>query len=69
MCGVKLGEEQKEFIKQNKLEDFKDIEICESYIDTKNQIEKLEISKLYGNSGEIGQSEIKNMQKFFVNLV
>lgn len=64
---IELNDNEKEWIKQNSLENFSKIEIYESLINTKlNKIE-VKIDKLYGNNGEINEKELRNWQKILTN--
>lgn len=56
---------ENEVIKQNKLfENFRQLEIYESIL---NSNEKIQISKLYGNNGQISEKELRNWQKILTN--
>ena len=58
MYGVDLEEEQRNFIEDNNLESFNQIEIIESLQGRgKTKVEQ-KIEKIYGNNGEITQKEI-----------
>ena len=71
-CGItirdidlNLNNEQIEFIKQNYLENFRQIEIYESLPALIRTIDNPEVSKLYGNNGEISNKELENIKANF----
>ncbi len=65
MCGIKLNEEQRKFIHENNLNNFKDTEIYQTFEKDKG---KINISKLYGNNGEINKKELENFYKFNIKI-
>lgn len=57
--------EQQEWLKQNRiLENFRQLEVYESVANSK---QKVKVTKLYGNNGEINEKEIRNWQKILTN--
>ena len=57
---------ENEVLNKNKLfENFRQLEIYESI---SNSNEKIQISKLYGNNGQISEKELRNWQKILTNL-
>lgn len=57
--------EENKVLKQNKLfENFRQLEIYESIA---NFQEKIQVSKLYGNNGQISEKELQNWQKILTN--
>lgn len=62
---IEIDLEDDELLKQNKLlENFRNLEIYESVANVK---EKIQISKLYGNNGQISEKELRNWQKILTN--
>lgn len=59
---LKLKNDEKEFIKTNELEDFRQIEIYESMQNMFSQSKNIEIAKLYGNNGQIDPKELDNIR-------
>ena len=57
---IKLKDDEKEFIKQNELDNFRQIEIYESLQNKFCNSNKIEIANLYGNNGKIDKKEIEN---------
>lgn len=56
---------QAEWIKQSKLlENFRSLEVYESIT---NFNQKIQVSKLYGNNGQINEKELRNWQKILTN--
>ena len=62
---LKLKEEEKEFIQQNKLEGFNQLEIYESLQNKFSLPNGIEIDKLCGNNGAIEDKELENLRKNF----
>lgn len=62
---IEICLEKNEILKQNKLlENFRQLEIYESIEESK---EKIQVSKLYGNNGQISEKELRNWQKILTN--
>lgn len=65
---LRLKEDEKEFIRRNKLEGFRQIEIYESLKNNLSELNKIEIDKLYGNNGQIDKKELENIRINFCEL-
>ena len=62
---IEICLEEDEVLKQNKLfKNFRQLEIYESIV---NPNKKIQISKLYGNNGQISEKELRNWQKILTN--
>lgn len=62
---IQLKLEQTEWMRKNKmLESFRQLEVYESI---ENSKQKIEVSKLYGNNGQIDEKELRNWQKILTN--
>lgn len=62
---IELDLTENEMLKKNKLfNNFRQLEIYESI---SNPNEKIKISKLYGNNGQISKKELRNWQKILTN--
>ena len=64
--GIDLDEEEKRFIDENNLHNFRQVEVYESLKDMARKEDKPKISKLYGNNGEIDEREFENFCKFSI---
>ena len=62
---LKLKEEENEFIQQNRLESFNQLEIYESLQNKLSLTNGIEIDKLCGNNGTIEDKELENLRKSF----
>lgn len=61
---IEWGEKQLEWIRQNQLEhSFRPLEIRESLKEGNLQKETLQVTKLYGNNGQINEKELQNWRK------
>ena len=61
MQDIEINLKENEGLKYNNvLENFRQLEIYESI---SNSNEKIQISKLYGNNGQISEKELRNWQK------
>lgn len=62
---IQLKLEETEWMRENKLlENFRQLEVYESI---ENLKQKVQVSKLYGNNGQIDEKELRNWQKILTN--
>lgn len=61
-------EERGRWLRENQLEKgFSTLELYESLVGVEKAKEKIQITKLYGNNGEIDKKELRNWQKILTN--
>ena len=60
---IELDKKEKSFKRENRLDNFKNVEIYESLKNRTYRKDEINISRLYGNNGEILEKELKKWQE------